>query len=93
MRDAEPARLLADWPAPPGVVAFSTVRTGPGASAAPFDRFNLGLRSGDDPAAAQANRRALHAAIGTPHGHQRLHVGRHRRLGADGFAAARVHEG
>ena len=59
------ARLDADWPAPAGIHAFTSLRTGPGASRAPYDAFNLGLRSGDEPAAAQANRRALHSAIGT----------------------------
>jgi YfiH family protein len=67
------ATLSADWPAPPGIRAFTTLRTGPGASRAPFDSFNLGLRSGDDPAAAQVNRGALHAAIGTPHAPRWLH--------------------
>jgi YfiH family protein len=66
MASAEaPARLPAEWPAPPRVHAFTTLRSGPGASRPPFASFNLGLRSGDDPAAAQANRAALHAAIGT----------------------------
>jgi YfiH family protein len=60
------ARLDADWPAPPRVRAFTTLRRGPGVSRAPYDAFNLGLRSGDDPLAAQANRDALHAAIATP---------------------------
>ena len=60
------ARLDADWPAPAGIHAFTTQRNGPGASRAPFDAFNLGMRSGDDPAAAQSNRLALHRAIGTP---------------------------
>ena len=59
------ARLEADWPAPPGIRAFTTLRTGPGASKAPWDAFNLGLRSGDEPHAAQANRASLHADIGT----------------------------
>jgi YfiH family protein len=67
MRAAEPARLEADWPAPPGVVAFTTLRSAAGASRPPFESLNLGLRSGDDPAAASANRAALHAAIGTLH--------------------------
>jgi YfiH family protein len=66
MHAADPIAVLeADWPAPPGVRAFTTLRTGPGASQAPFDAFNLGLRSGDEPRAAEANRLALHAAIGT----------------------------
>jgi YfiH family protein len=67
------ATLPADWPAPAGIRAFTTLRTGPGASRAPFDRFNLGLRSGDEPAAAQANRDALRAAIGTLHAPRWLH--------------------
>lgn len=55
-------RLPADWPAPPGVVAFTTLRHGTGASQPPFDGFNLGhIRSaaGDDPAAVAANRAEL----------------------------------
>jgi len=34
--------LAADWPAPPGVHAFTTVRHGAGISPPPFDHFNLG---------------------------------------------------
>lgn len=60
------AVLVADWPAPPGVVAFTTLRHGPGVSAAPFDRFNLGARCGDDPAAVATNRQALRAGLGLP---------------------------
>lgn len=67
MHGAEPARLEADWPAPPGVFAFTTLRTGPGASQPPYDSMNLGLRSGDAPEAARRNRAALHAALATPH--------------------------
>ncbi len=37
-----PALLRADWPAPPGVHGFTTLRHGAGVSDAPFDRFNLG---------------------------------------------------
>lgn len=58
----KPARLAADWPAPPGVVAFTTLRHGAGVSQAPFDSFNLGNRhaaDGDDPGAVEANRREL----------------------------------
>ena len=66
MRGAEgPDRFEADWPSPPGVRAFTTMRAGAGASRAPYDAWNFGLRSGDEPAAAQANRDALHRAIGT----------------------------
>src|SRR5205085_9844573 len=60
------ATLPADWPAPANVRAFTTLRTGPGASGPPFDSFNLGLRSGDDAAAVQRNRVALHGLAATP---------------------------
>ena len=53
------AFLTPDWPAPPRVRACSTLRHGAGASPAPFDDFNLGLRCGDEPANARENRRAL----------------------------------
>lgn len=53
--------LRADWPAPPGVRALTTLRCGleVGVSAPPFDRFNLGDRCGDDPEAVAHNRAAL----------------------------------
>lgn len=60
------AFLRADWPAPPGVHGFTTLRTGPGESAPPFDRFNLGLRAGDDVDTVLRNRRALHRHAGLP---------------------------
>ncbi|WP_028919178.1 peptidoglycan editing factor PgeF [Pseudoxanthomonas suwonensis] len=63
---ADPALLPASWPAPPGVVAFTTLRHGAGVSAAPFDTFNLGTRSGDDPPAAAANRAELVRRAGLP---------------------------
>lgn len=53
-----------EWPAP-GVRALYTLRTG-GASAAPWDTFNLGDHVGDDPAAVAANRAALVVAAGLP---------------------------
>lgn len=56
------ALLPADWPAPPGVRALSTLRFGAGGSAPPFDTFNLGNRStpaGDLPAQVEANRAEL----------------------------------
>jgi polyphenol oxidase len=51
--------VVPDWPAPPNVRAVVTTRTLPGASKPPFDRFNLGVRAGDDAAAVVANRAAL----------------------------------
>ncbi|MBY4596579.1 peptidoglycan editing factor PgeF [bacterium BD-1] len=61
-----PAWFDADWPAPPGVRALTTLRGGEGASAPPFDRFNLGLRCGDDPDAARENRRRLAEWLALP---------------------------
>ena len=61
--------LPADWPAPPGVRAFTTLRHGAGASRAPFDTFNLGNRTaadGDDPATVEANRAELVRLAGLP---------------------------
>ena len=70
------AMLRADWPAPPGVVAFTTLRFGAGASEKPFDRFNLGMRSGDDVRAVSANRNELIQRCGlpdAPHWLQQVH--------------------
>lgn len=64
-----PPRVVADWPAPPGVRAFTTVRHGAGRSQAPFDAFNLGNRyavDGDDPRVVQANRDELVERFGLP---------------------------
>jgi YfiH family protein len=64
--------LRADWPAPRNVHAFTTLRHGAGVSAAPFDTFNLGLRSGDDLQAVQRNRESL-AQLGVPASPRWLH--------------------
>lgn len=60
------ARLAADWPAPPGVMAFTTLRRGAGGSRAPFDDFNLGARCGDEAGAVAANRLELERRFGLP---------------------------
>ena len=67
------AWLFPDWPAPRGVHAAVTTRQGPGVSAAPFDRFNLGLRSGDSSDAVFANRSALREVLGLPGAPRWLH--------------------
>ena len=64
---AADAFLEADWP---------RARQRPGAAPrcararayrlAPFDRFNLGLRSGDEPAHALENRQSLRAELALP---------------------------
>jgi polyphenol oxidase len=59
----------ADWPAPPGVRAFTTVRYGAGVSPPPFDTFNFGNRyaaDGDDPVVVERNRETLIALAGLP---------------------------
>jgi len=60
------AWLDADWPAPPGVRALTTIRHGLGVSQAPFDSFNLGIRSGDAVDAVIENRRQLEASLSLP---------------------------
>jgi len=63
------ALLHADWPAPPGVHALTTLRHGAGASPAPFDSFNLGnctAVDGDHPVVVQSNREQLRVLAGLP---------------------------
>ncbi|MGB4360244.1 MAG: peptidoglycan editing factor PgeF [Rhodoferax sp.] len=55
--------LTPDWPAPAGVHAVCTTRTG-GVSAAPYDSLNLGDHVGDDTAHVAANRVILQESIG-----------------------------
>ena len=58
--------IYPDWPAPASVRACVTTRHGPGVSAAPFDRLNLGLRSGDAVDVVNANRGGLQQALALP---------------------------
>jgi YfiH family protein len=58
--------IFPDWPAPAQVHAAITTRLGPGVSAPPFERFNLGLRSGDAADAVLANRSALLQSLRLP---------------------------
>lgn len=58
--------VTADWPAPPGVHALTTLRHGLGVSLPPFDSLNLGIRNGDDSDAVAANRGALVEALALP---------------------------
>lgn len=87
--------LAPDWPAPPGVHALCTTRSG-GVSRAPRDSLNLGTHVGDDRAAVDANRSRLQATIQTTtpgtraiflnqiHGDGVVHLGPHT---PDGTAA------
>ena len=54
--------LRPQWPAPAHVHALCTTRAG-GVSAAPYNSLNLGDHVGDAPAAVQANRAVLQAAL------------------------------
>ena len=54
-----------DWPAPSGVRALSTVRSG-GVSVAPYASLNLGDHVGDEPPAVTENRRRLVVQAGLP---------------------------
>lgn len=60
------ARLAADWQAPPGMIAFTTLRHGAGSSRAPFDHLNLGVRCGDDVDAVASNRDELVSRFALP---------------------------
>lgn len=63
------AVLHAEWPAPPGVHAFTTLRHGAGCSLPPFDHFNLGncrAVDGDDAGIVERNRMELVEGFGLP---------------------------
>lgn len=55
--------LIPDWPAPNGVRAVCTTRTG-GVSAAPYDSLNLGDHVGDEPTHVAANRAIFQHGLG-----------------------------
>jgi len=57
--------MSADWPAPAGIVAGSTFRTG-GCSSGRYSSLNLGAHVGDDPDAVRANRQQFTAECGLP---------------------------
>jgi polyphenol oxidase len=58
--------IIPDWPAPPSVRAMVTTRATSGQSPPPFDRCNLGLRSGDDARVVISNRLELGPALALP---------------------------
>ena len=64
--DVHASLLHADWPAPPGVTAFTTLRGPAGDSQPPFDRFDFGLRNGDDANVVRGNREMLERAAPLP---------------------------
>jgi len=62
---SEPEFIIPDWPAPKGVKAVSTTRTG-GFSVAPWDSLNFGDHVGDDPQKVGQNRLRLADWTGIP---------------------------
>lgn len=89
----------AQWPAPRGVRAFTTLRHGAGASLAPFDHFNLGNRyaaDGDDWDTVEANRRELverMALPAPPHWLRQVHGTGVLRFDAPALSPAKAGEG
>lgn len=57
--------IVPGWPAPAGVRALVTTRTG-GVSGGPWATMNLGLKAGDDPAAVAENRARLGMLLPQP---------------------------
>jgi YfiH family protein len=57
--------ITPEWPAPRGVRAAFTLRTG-GVSVAPYDSLNLGARIGDSPEAVAENRRRVREKLRLP---------------------------
>jgi YfiH family protein len=60
-----PDVITPEWPAPPGVRAAFTLRTG-GVSVAPYDSLNLGAGIGDAPATVAENRRRVREKLRLP---------------------------
>jgi YfiH family protein len=58
--------IVPEWPAPPGVRAVSTLRTG-GVSRPPYESLNLALHVGDEPDSVLENRQRLRAELGLEH--------------------------
>ena len=91
--EAREGLVIADWPAPPNIRAVVTTRFLPGASKPPFERFNLGLRSGDDALAVVENRNKLGEMLELPEAVEDPHDWnqQHHEAGA-GAASERVPE-
>src|SRR5690606_16038754 len=79
--------LRADWPAPAGIHALTTLRGPAGTSQPPFDRFDMGLRNGDDPAVVAAHRKLLAEGLALPSPPRRLRQGHGTNLAAGGRGA------
>ena len=72
----KPDWIIPNWPAPAAVRALSTTRSG-GVSTGPWHSLNLGLRSGDDPAAVARNRALVRSHLpAEPNWLQQVHGAR-----------------
>ena len=67
------AWITPHWPVPAGVRTLVTTRRMPGNSQPPYDAFNLGLRSGEDPGIVRANRDLLARSFALPSAPRWLH--------------------
>jgi len=81
--------IIPDWPAPRGIKAFTTTRTG-GVSPVPWDSFNLGDNCGDQAGNVAQNRAILTASLPVEpywlnqvHGTATLKAGPHSPPNAD----------
>jgi polyphenol oxidase len=61
-----PDIIFPRWPAPAGIRAAFTLRTGGGVSEPPFDTCNIAAHVGDDPGAVAENRARLRASLELP---------------------------
>jgi len=85
-----PGLIFPDWPAPAGVRAAFTLRTG-GVSAAPYDSLNMGAALGDSPEAVAENRRRVSEALrlpGEPRWLEQVHGTHVVALGGGGTGAS-----
>jgi YfiH family protein len=98
MRAVDLQIIAPEWPAPPGVRAAFTLRTG-GVSLAPYDSLNLGAHIGDSPEAVAENRRRVGEKLRLPaepvwleqvHGVQVVELGAAGMVGTLAGAAGKV---
>lgn len=61
-----PDIIFPRWPAPAGIHAAFTLRSGSGISQPPFDTCNIAAHVGDEPHAVAGNRARLRASLGLP---------------------------
>ena len=66
MTGSRPGWITPSWPAPPGVRAVTTTRSG-GESRSPYASLNLGAGTGDTPAAVTRNRARVRSALRLAH--------------------------